>query len=49
MPAFNAAAAEGPPDAWLEIETQFAEALLEMEIGHELIVITWMHEPDATC
>ena len=32
------------PDAWLEIEPQFAEALLGMEVGHELIVITWLHE-----
>ena len=38
--------AEGAPDAWLEIEPQFAEALLGMEVGHELIVITWMHEAD---
>jgi len=35
---------EGAPDAWLEIEPQFAEALLGMEVGHELIVITWLHE-----
>ncbi len=36
--------AEGAPDATLEIEPQFAEALLGMEVGHELIVITWFHE-----
>ncbi len=35
---------EGAPDAWLEIEPRFAEALLGMEVGHELIVITWFHE-----
>src|SRR5262245_8904722 len=35
---------EGGPDAWLEIEPQFVEALLGMEVGHELIVITWLHE-----
>jgi len=35
---------EGAPDAWLEIEPCFAEALLGMEVGHELIVITWLHE-----
>ena len=35
---------EGAPDAWLEIEPQFAEALLGIEVGHELIVITWLHE-----
>jgi tRNA-Thr(GGU) m(6)t(6)A37 methyltransferase TsaA len=35
---------EEAPDAWLEIEPQFAEALLGMQVGHELIVITWLHE-----
>ena len=35
---------EGGPDVWLEIEPQFADALLGMEVGHELIVITWLHE-----
>jgi tRNA-Thr(GGU) m(6)t(6)A37 methyltransferase TsaA len=35
---------KGAPDAWLEIEPRFAEALLGMEVGHELIVITWLHE-----
>jgi hypothetical protein len=35
---------EGAPDAWLEIEPQFAEAMLGMEVGHELIVITWLHQ-----
>jgi tRNA-Thr(GGU) m(6)t(6)A37 methyltransferase TsaA len=37
---------EGAPDAWLEIDPQFADALLGMEVGHELIVITWLHEAD---
>src|SRR5438093_10377978 len=35
---------EGAPDAWLEIEPRFTEALLGLEAGHELIVITWLHE-----
>src|SRR6476661_7775922 len=35
---------EGAPDAWLEIEPRFADALLGMQVGHELIVITWLHE-----
>ena len=35
---------EGAPDAWLEIEPRFADALSGMEVGHELIVITWLHE-----
>ena len=38
--------AEGAPDAWIEIEPQFADALLGMEVGHELIVITWLHQAD---
>src|SRR5689334_147173 len=37
---------EGAPDAWLEIEPRFAEALLGVETGQELIVITWLHEAD---
>jgi len=39
--------AEGVPDAWLEIEPRFAEALLGMEVGHELIVIAWLHEANS--
>jgi tRNA-Thr(GGU) m(6)t(6)A37 methyltransferase TsaA len=35
---------EDAPDAWLEIEPRFADALLGMEVGHDLIVITWLHE-----
>src|SRR5438093_12741770 len=35
---------EGAPDAWLEIEPRFAEGWLGMEVGNELIVITWLHE-----
>jgi len=36
--------AEGAPDAWLEIEPRFADALLGMKVGNELIVITWLDE-----
>ena len=36
--------AEGAPEVWLEIEPQFAEALLGLEVGHGLIMITWLHE-----
>src|SRR5437764_12256407 len=35
---------EGGPDAWLVIEPEFREALLGVEVGHELIVITWLHQ-----
>jgi tRNA-Thr(GGU) m(6)t(6)A37 methyltransferase TsaA len=37
---------EGGPDVWLEIEPRFGEALAGLEVGHELIVITWLHEAD---
>lgn len=37
---------EGAPDAWLEIEPRFADALLGIEVGHELIVITWLDKAD---
>ena len=40
---------EGAPDAWLEIEPQFADALLGMEAGHELIVITLVAPGRARC
>jgi tRNA-Thr(GGU) m(6)t(6)A37 methyltransferase TsaA len=39
---------EGAPDAWLEIEPRFADALRGIEAGHELILITWLHEADRT-
>jgi tRNA-Thr(GGU) m(6)t(6)A37 methyltransferase TsaA len=37
---------EGAPDAWLEIEPRFANALLGIEAGHKLIVITWLDKAD---
>jgi len=40
---------EGAPDAWLEIEPRFTEALLGMEVGHELIVITGCTRRSAMC
>ena len=40
--------AEGAPDAWLEIEPKFADALLGLAVNHELIVITWLHQADRT-
>lgn len=35
--------AEGAPDAWLEIDRAFARALHGIEVGDDLIVITWLH------
>jgi tRNA-Thr(GGU) m(6)t(6)A37 methyltransferase TsaA len=37
---------EGAPEALLEIEPVFAEALHRIEVGDELIVLTWFHLAD---
>src|SRR4051812_30275932 len=35
---------EGAPDAWLEVHASFAEGLEGIEVGDEIIVITWLHQ-----
>jgi tRNA-Thr(GGU) m(6)t(6)A37 methyltransferase TsaA len=35
--------AEGAPDAWLEVSSVFARALLGISPGDDAIVITWLH------
>ena len=35
---------EGAPDAWLEIDASLGEALDGLEVGDEILVITWFHE-----
>ncbi len=35
---------EGAPDAWLEVHATVAEGLEGIEVGDELIVITWLHQ-----
>lgn len=37
---------EGAPDAWLVVDASFAAALHGIEVGDELIVITWFHRAD---
>jgi tRNA-Thr(GGU) m(6)t(6)A37 methyltransferase TsaA len=37
---------EGAPDAWLEVDERYADALNRVETGDELIVITWLHLAD---
>jgi tRNA-Thr(GGU) m(6)t(6)A37 methyltransferase TsaA len=34
---------EGAPDAWLEIRAWAVKALHRLEVGDEIIVITWFH------
>ncbi len=35
---------EGAPDAWLEIDPAFADALDGIEAGSEILVLTWLHQ-----
>lgn len=34
---------EGAPDAWLEIDASLADAVDGLEVGDEILVITWLH------
>lgn len=35
---------EGAPDAWLEVNEAVASGLEGIEVGHEMILITWLHQ-----
>jgi len=35
---------EGAPDAWLEVNPCFVEALQGIVVGQELVIVTWLHE-----
>lgn len=35
---------EGAPDAWLEIDPAFTEALDGLTVGCEIFVLTWLHK-----
>lgn len=35
---------EGAPDAWLDLEPQYAPALDGVKPGDELLVLTWFHQ-----
>lgn len=37
---------EGAPEAWLELEPAFAEALSGLQAGQEALVLTWLHRAD---
>jgi tRNA-Thr(GGU) m(6)t(6)A37 methyltransferase TsaA len=34
---------EGAPDAWLEVNPSFVDALVGLAAGDEIIVLTWLH------
>jgi tRNA-Thr(GGU) m(6)t(6)A37 methyltransferase TsaA len=35
---------EGAPDAWLDVKADVADALEGIEVGAEIILITWFHQ-----
>lgn len=37
---------EGAPEAWLELEPAYAEALSGLQAGQEVLVLTWLHRAD---
>ena len=37
---------EGAPEAWLEIDASFAEAIDGIAVDSEIVVLTWLHRAD---
>ena len=37
---------EGAPDAWLDVDAAYSQALRGMATGDEIIVVTWLHRGD---
>src|SRR5262245_14358660 len=35
---------EGAPDAWLEMDPSMAEGLEGLDVGDEILVMTWFHQ-----
>jgi L-fuculose-phosphate aldolase len=35
---------EGAPEAWLELDAAYAPALLGLEVGQRVLVVTWLHQ-----
>ena len=35
--------AEGAPDAWIEVSPSAAQGLDGLSVGHDIIVVTWLH------
>ena len=34
---------EGAPDAWIEIDETFIKGLDDIEVGQEILILTWLH------
>ena len=39
---------EGAPSAWLEFDPAFEDALHDLAVGEEILVLTWLHQADRT-
>jgi tRNA-Thr(GGU) m(6)t(6)A37 methyltransferase TsaA len=39
---------EGAPDAWLVIDPRSAEAVEDLAVGQEVLLLTWLHRADRT-
>ncbi len=39
---------EGAPEAWLELDPAYAPALLGLEVGSRVLIVTWLHQGDRT-
>ena len=37
---------EGAPEAWIEVDPQYAAAVDGLEPGTEIVILTWMHLAD---
>lgn len=37
---------EGAPEAWIELDKSYASALLGLEVGSRVLVLTWLHLGD---
>ena len=35
---------DGAPDAWLELDPKYKDALLGLNAGDKIIILTWLHE-----
>lgn len=38
--------AEGAPEAWLDLDPAYAPALLGLEVGQKVLLLTWLHQAD---
>ena len=37
---------EGSPDCWLAFRPELADAMRDIHVGDEMLVLTWLHEAD---